>query len=89
MSDRHTSIIGTKVKSNGDGITIKKGSASIIGNVIDAKGTGIVIGEYPKETHTEKKWHERFVGSIGVALLIAVIGGLVVTFCAFKFGWTK
>jgi hypothetical protein len=77
MSDRHTFITGTRVKSDGDGITVKEGSAIIFGNIVATKGNGIVIGNSdsvqsnePKEpaydiyTRT-KQWWEKPVGILG------------------------
>lgn len=90
MTDRHTSIVGSKIKSDGDGISITKGSASIIGNVITSKGSGIVIGEEPPipptltTSNVENKWLEKPFWFI----VSTIFCGLVVAFCAYYFGWT-
>jgi hypothetical protein len=86
MSDRHTFITGTRVKSDGDGITVKEGSAIIFGNIVETKGNGIVIGNSdsvqsnePKEpaydiyTRT-KQWWEKPVGILRIGILTIVLG---------------
>ena len=43
------------------------------------------VFEAPIQKTSQKNWHERPVGAIAIIIL----GGLVVAYLAYRFGWTK